>query len=596
VARAFNLMVDRVEAILGELRESEERLASAHRLARLASWGVEPGSLEIRASDQFRRIYGFAPTGLSITRNVLLERIHPHDRERFAAAFHLCLREGTPFSLDHRTVEIDGAERMLHSQGKGIPSEDGVVRVVGTVQDITERKLMEDQVRYLAYHDSLTGLGNRRLFKAHLNLSIQRACSEGLSVGVLFIDLDSFKLINDTLGHSTGDQVLREIAARLIKTVRTSDIMSRSVGEQSPPIVARLGGDEFTVVLPDIEGPEEAGRVARRILRWLSEPFQLQDYELAITGSIGIATWPSDGKDVEVLLRNCDTAMYHAKAQGRNNYQFYSESMNAVVFKRLMMENKLRKALEQDEIELQYQPKVDVATGRVAGLEALARWRDPELGIVSPAEFIPMAEETGLIDAIGEWVLWGEEGLSDLRLSVNLSGHQLRDDTFVRRVAHVLDGAGVNPRRLDLEITETALMMEEDAVIESLQNLRNIGVSISLDDFGTGYSSLSYLRRLPVDTLKIDRSFIRAVDTDPDDAALVGAIVSMARVLRLRVAVEGVETKRQLELLQEVGCDEVQGHLLSPPVLAADVRRTVQEIDRRKRAKPRVDRTRRGPT
>jgi EAL domain-containing protein (putative c-di-GMP-specific phosphodiesterase class I) len=291
--------------------------------------------------------------------------------------------------------------------------------------------------------------------------------------------------------------------------------------------------------------------------------------------------------------------MSHAKEQGRNSYQFFSESMNAVVFKRLMLENKLRKAIERDELELQFQPRVDLRSGRGTGFEALARWRDPDLGMVSPSEFIPLAEETGLIAAIGEWVIsaavqqivaWEESGLRGLHLSVNLSGLQLRDDSFARQVAEQIGRHGIDPRQLELEITETALMTEERLVIDALEELRSVGVSISLDDFGTGYSSLSYLRRLPLDTLKIDRSFIRSVDEEPDDAHLLGAIISMARVLRLRVVVEGVETAEQLDLLRELGCDEIQGHLMSPPVCAGDVARILREIEETGRAKRRKGR------
>jgi len=590
VSRAFNHMLDQLQATHDELEESKRGLANSQRLAHLGSWSFDTATDEISGSEEFDRVYEFGAMEAPMVRSDLLGRVHRDDRGRFASALSRCVAEGTPFRLDHRSVELDGVERFLHSQGKLVTSEDGQMRVEGTVQDITERKLVEEQVRYLANHDNLTGLGNRRLFKEHLDLAIEAARLDRSALGVLFLDLDNFKLINDTMGHSIGDQVLREVADRMAQTVRGFRL-PRSTFQEAPTVtVSRLGGDEFTVLLTGIQGPEVAGRIARRVLRSLERPFDLEGQEVVISASIGIASWPADGDDVETLLRNCDTAMYHAKEQGRNNYQFYSESMNAVVFKRLVLENKLRKAIERDELELSFQPKLSLESGRVVGLEALARWRDPELGMISPSEFIPIAEETGLINAIGEWALeaavrqvqkWEaeEQDLSELRISVNLSGHELHDDSVVSRVIGILGSSGVDPRRFDFEITETALMSNEEIGRHVLKKLRSLGVTISLDDFGTGYSSLSYLRDLPIDTLKIDRSFVQRIDEDSDDAALIGAIISMVKILRLKVVVEGVESEAQLSLLRKLGCDEVQGHLLSPPVGARDVAAMVRAIE-----------------
>jgi predicted signal transduction protein with EAL and GGDEF domain len=349
-------------------------------------------------------------------------------------------------------------------------------------------------------------------------------------------------------------------------------------------------------VLPRLPGPAEAGRVALTLLQKISEPIELDGRELVMSGSVGIAAFPADGEDVETLLRNGDTAMYHAKSRGRNNYQFYSEAMNSVVLKRLLLENKLRRAIEDEHLELQFQPKVELATGRVHGLEALARWHDPEFGVVPPSDFIPLAEEAGLIEAIGDWVLragieqlrlWGEQGLGELRLAINLSARQLDNPALPERIAELLAAQGVDPRRLDLEITETAVLSRDASILEGLDRLRALGAGVSLDDFGTGYSSLSTLRELPIDALKIDRSFVLEVERDTDDAALLGAIISMAKVLRLRVVVEGVETEGQLAILRELGCDEVQGHLMSPPLIVSEVPRVKREIelalDRKKR-------------
>jgi diguanylate cyclase (GGDEF)-like protein len=596
VSRAFDRMLDRLQATLGALCESREGLASAQRLAHLGSFTLDVASSRIQGSEEFQRIYAFAAEEGTQSYDDLLRRIHPDDRERFATALRRCIEEGTPFRLNHRSVELNGREAFLRSQGKRVSSADTGVRLEGTVQDITERKLVEDQVRYLGYHDSLTGLGNRRLFVEHLALAIQAARHEARSVAVLLLDLDGFKLINDTLGHSIGDRVILEVADRLV--AKAGQIAAgRSVAREQPSVgVARLGGDEFAVLLDGISGPEAAARAARGMLQVLSNPIELDGQEVVIGASIGITTWPADGEDVETLVRNADTAMYHAKDQGRNSYQFYAAPMNAAVFKRLLLENKLRRAIERDELELHFQPKVKLETGRVTGLEALARWRDPDLGIVAPSEFIPLAEETGLIGAIGEWAVraavlqaraWREQGISDLRVSVNLSGREL-DDSLVQRVIGFLEEAAVGPECLDLEITETALMSNEALTSRVLRELRSLGVTISLDDFGTGYSSLSYLRSLPIDTVKIDRSFIQRIESEPDDASLIAAIISMAKVLRLAVTVEGVENDAQLQFLREVGCDEVQGNWLSPPIEPSGVAAMLREFEGGRRLKRRA--------
>jgi diguanylate cyclase (GGDEF)-like protein len=587
VSRAFNGMLDRLEGTLSALQRSETRLAKAQNLARLGSWSMEPGSDVIACSEEVLSLLWLRATGDTLPLGDVLARLHADDRPRLADALERAGREGRPFRLDQRSVEIGGRQRFLHWQAELVSGDDGT-RVEGTIQDITERKLVEEQVRYLANHDPVTGLGNRRMAQDFLRASIQDARATGSGVGVLVIDLDDFKLVNDTFGHSTGDRLLQAVAQRLVDvTVGVSD---RSWGceEDSQPIVARLGGDEFLMVLPQLAGPEEAGRVAVALLQKVAEPVELEGRELVVSGTVGIAAFPADGADVETLLRNGDTAMHHAKERGRNTYQFYSEAMNSLVLKRLLLENKLRRAIEDEHLELQFQPKVDLETGRVQGLEALARWHDPEFGVVSPSDFIPLAEEAGLIEAIGDWVLragiaqlgrWADEGLPELRLAVNLSARQLDNPKLPDRIAELLGEAGVDPRRLDLEITETAVLSSAPSTLESLERLRALGCGVALDDFGTGYSSLSTLRTLPIDSLKIDRSFLEDVERDPDAAALLGAIISMAKVLRHRVVVEGVETEGQLAILRELGCDEIQGHLMSPPLVVSEVPRVKREIE-----------------
>jgi diguanylate cyclase (GGDEF)-like protein len=604
VADAFDLMLDRLGHAMARLRESESRLAGAQRRARLGSFSLDPATGELVGSEELRRVLALGRDE-PLDRAVLLARVHPDDRGDFGGALEACVRDGTPFELDHRSAGAGGSERILHSQAERTVAPDGALRVEGTVQDVTDRKLVEEQVRYLAYHDSLTSLGNRRLFKERLALALDEARRAGRTLGVLFLDLDGFKVINDTLGHSAGDRLLKEVAERLVRSVRPpQDAIDSTPPAAASRLVARLGGDEFTVLLGEIRGPYDAARLARRVLRALAEPFQLDGHEVAVGASIGITTSPPDGDDVETLLRNCDTAMYHAKEQGRNNYQFFAESMNTVVFERLVLENRLRRAIEREELELHYQPKFDAQTQRIAGFEALARWRDPELGVVSPSVFIPVAEDAGLIRAIGDWALraavrqiadWDAAGMPEVSVSVNLSGHQLGTGFLLRTVVDALQAVAVDPRRLELEITETALFHDEAAAIAVLQELRGMGIGIALDDFGTGYSSLSHLLRLPVDTLKIDRSFIQRLDTEPADAALVGAIVSMAKIRGLRVVAEGVESDEHLAALRELGCDEVQGHLFSAALPASEIPNLVREVGMGARRKPDPDagRTRR---
>ena len=582
VARAFNVMIR-------QLHQTQGSLESAQRLAQLGNWVLDFDSQEIQYSDEFARIYAIEERPESFTLDALMAKIHPDDATHFRAALESCHRDGAPFRLDHRTVGREGEEQTLHSQGERSRSDSGSYQLEGTVQDITARKEVEEQIRYLAYHDSLTGLGNRRLFKERLDLALQEAGTDGRMVAVMFLDIDNFKVINDTLGHSAGDELLKDVANRLVKCVRSSDFVA-----SGSATVSRLGGDEFTVLLSDLCDTSEIAGVAERVLEALAEPFVVKGEDVGIGGSVGITVAPADGADVETLLRNSDTAMYHAKHKGRNNFQFYTESMKEAAFKRLTLENNLRRAIEREEFRVYYQPKLDLATGKVKGVEALVRWRDPTAGIVLPGEFIPLAEETGFIVLIGEWVLraaaehsaqWQEAGRDPMPISVNLSPMQIDEVGFADKLAGILEETGLDTSLLELEITESTLMRDEVSAIALLHRLRDMGIRLSLDDFGTGYSSLSYLRRLPIDTLKIDSAFVKGIATDPEDAAFAGAIIAMAKVLQLRVVVEGVETEQQRDVLEELGCDEIQGYLISAPVPAEEVGQMLDTIEAAARPK-----------
>lgn len=462
----------------------------------------------------------------------------------------------------------------------------GNSEVLAIVRNITERKKAEQQIIYLAYHDTLTGLLNRHSFKERLEEASLHAQRYERLAAVLFLDLDRFKRINDTLGHNIGDLLLQGMADRLVNCLRKTDRTARTDREPPPPAVARLGGDEFTILLTDLTQIQDAAHVARRILKIVAEPFNLMGHEVFITASIGITMYPIDGNDVDTLLKNADTAMYHAKDQGRNNFQFYSHTMNATAFDCLALENGLRKALDREEFILYYQPQLDIRTGKIVAVEALIRWQSPDLGLVPPPDFISLAEETGLIQPIGDWVLstaclqnkaWQDAGFGPLRVTVNLSSHQFRQRDLLATVTRALKDSGLPPALLELELTESAIMQNVETTNFMLAELKAMGLRLAIDDFGTGYSSLSYLKRFPLDVLKVDRSFVHDITTDPDDAAITAAIIAMAHSLNLKVIAEGVETEEQLAFLKAQGCDEIQGFLFSRPLPVEDLTKLLQE-------------------
>jgi diguanylate cyclase (GGDEF)-like protein len=413
------------------------------------------------------------------------------------------------------------------------------------------------------------------LFRDRLSQGILEAKRYNRQVALLFLDLDRFKRINDTLGHSVGDQLLIGVSERVTQSLRRSDTVGRASGDAEAITIARQGGDEFTIMLTNVDGAPHVSRVARRLLAALAVPFGIEGHEIFITASIGISLYPVDGLDAETMLKNADTAMYEAKEHGRNTFQFYTQSMNSMAVQRLLIENHLNKAVERNELLLYYQPQVDLARGAVTGLEALVRWQHSELGMVSPGEFIPLAEESGLIVSIGEWVIreacrqavaWRRQGLPPLRISVNLSPYQLRDPRLGGIIEDALRVNGMDPKDFELEITESSIMRNVESALVTLNQIRELGVAIAIDDFGTGYSSLAQLKRFPMDRLKIDRSFVKDIPGSADDQAIAKVIVLIGHYLGMRVLAEGVETREQMTYLQECACDEVQGYLFSPPL------------------------------
>jgi diguanylate cyclase (GGDEF)-like protein/PAS domain S-box-containing protein len=551
-----------------QLEESEDRF---RKLSNATSEGIvvtERGVI-LEANPMFVAMFGYEPEELIGSPMVKLAA--PNS----VGVFDEVVSGGQDAMAEAYGMRKGGEVFDLELVGTSCSFEGRMARVVA-VRDISERKRANEIINHMAYHDTLTGLPNRVRFHERVTMALQAARKNGKMVAIMFLDLDRFKLVNDTLGHQMGDKLLQGVAERVIDCVREGDV------------VARMGGDEFTVLLREIDDAQDAIDVSHRIINALREPFVIEGYELHTTTSIGIAIYPQDGEDAEGLMKNADTAMYRAKDHGRNNYSFYTPAMNQLGIERLELENGLRYALERGELLLHYQPRVNITTGRIIGAEALVRWQHPTLGLVSPGKFIPLAEETGLIVPIGEWVLeqacrqnkiWQEKGYPPMHIAVNLSARQFQGQGLVEKVRGVLEATGLEPEYLELEITESITMQDVEFTIRTLHELSSMGIQISIDDFGTGYSSLNYLKRFPIHTLKIDQSFIRESTNDPYNAAIVTTVIYLAQALRLKVIAEGVETVEQLAFLRENRCDEMQGYLFSRPLPTEQFEQMLKEQD-----------------
>ena len=511
------------------------------------------------------RVTGHHPGDLLFNNRIAYgDLVIAEDRLWVHEAISCAVRELRSFDLEYRILHCDGSIRWVWERGTGVADDQGrPIAIEGIVQDITERRLHQVRIEHQANYDTLTGLANRSLLQDRLQQALLTAASSGQRLAVAFVDLDRFKFINDSLGHHVGDELLKAVAARLKTCVRECDT------------VARLGGDEFVLLINGHTGPEHVSQMMEKMLAAVAQPWVIQQGEFLISCSIGVALHPDDGEEALTLLKHADSAMYRAKDNGRNNFQFFTRELNALMIEQLELETYLRRALERNQFVLRYQPRVNLATGQIVGAEALLRWRMPQRGTVAPMRFIGLAEETGLIVPIGKWVLqtacaqnkaWQDAGVPPIVVSVNVSPRQFRHESLVQTVAEVLRSTGLEPRYLELELTESMVMHDPPKLVAMLDELKELGVKIAVDDFGTGYSSLSYLKRFPVDRLKVDRSFVENMTTESDDATIVRTIIALGHNLGLKVVAEGVETAQQARALRAYQCDEAQGFLFARAV------------------------------
>lgn len=563
VTNAVNQMREEIKRSGAELQASNERLASIVKNSPLAIYTSDLNNLVTSWNPAAQKMFGWAAEE-AIGHKV---RFIPKDKEQEYDSIVSRLRSGE--SLDQ--VELVRQRRdgsVIHislSTASLLTTEGQPYDYLFLAADITERKLAEQQIQFQAFHDALTGLPNRLLLQDRFEQARAHASRANRKVMLLFLDLDNFKSINDTLGHDSGDRFIQQIAGRLGACMRETDTVSR------------LGGDEFLVLLPDLAGAEDAAQILAKLMEQMQMPFYADGHEISTSVSMGVTIFPEDGASFESLLKKADMAMYKAKGDGRNTYRFFDDAMDVEAVEHQFIRNGLRRALERNEFVLHYQPQIDLASGAIIGLEALIRWNHPQLGMVSPARFIPVSEESGLIVPIGDWVLreacrqavaWQQAGLPELCMAVNLSAVQFKRGSVEQSVIHALEETRLNPALLELELTESILIQNAEAVLDSVKRLKLLGVKLSIDDFGTGYSSLSYLKRFDIDKLKIDQSFVRDLGADSDDAAIVRAIIQLARSLNLRTIAEGVETTDMLHQLQAFGCDEAQGYYFARPMSA----------------------------
>lgn len=568
-------ITDRKEADRA-LIEAERRYYNLFENAVEGVFRSSPEGQFLDANPALARIYGFdSPAELISSFHDIRSQLYvdPARREEF---MQLVRARGSVSGFESQAYRKTGEVIWISENARAVlDAKNNVICYEGTVEDITERKAYQAQIEQQANYDTLTGLANRSLLNERLQHAIASASGYDTRLAVVFVDLDRFKYINDSLGHHVGDELLRAMAERLKRNVRESDT------------VARLGGDEFVLLINGHQDPEAVAVVLERMLSDISQPWRSAQGDFNVTCSIGVALYPDDGRTAEVLLKHADSAMYRAKEKGRNNVQFFTAELNTIITQRLELENNLRRAIEREQFTLHYQPRLDLKTRRIVAIEALIRWNSSGDQPVPPSQFIPIAEDIGLIVPIGKWVLkqacaqnkaWQDAGMPPCMVSVNVSARQFRQENFVQAIADVLRETGLDASFLEIELTESAVMHDAKQFIAMLTELKSLGVHISLDDFGTGYSSLSYLKRFPVDRLKVDRSFVQDIATDEDDATIVRTIIALGHNLGLKVVAEGVETEEQLEFLRANGCDELQGYYFAEPVAAEELERRMSRL------------------
>jgi len=566
ISHASNTMIQSISKYLAKLKtlqdaaiQRESHLNDAQRMAHVGSWEYLINDNEFKMSRELLRILGINSKKYHSTWGNFLNFIHKEDREYVENGFRQATEKGSQFNFKYRCVKTNGDIVYIHTQGKVRKKSDGTQKITGVSMDITEQHRSQETIEKLAYYDSLTELPNRVLFKNRLKKAISASKRSKELTAVLFIDLDRFKLINDSLGHMVGDDLLRHVAHLLVSNLREEDTVSR------------LGGDEFTILLPNVKKMEDLDVVAKKLLASINKRLTIGKHELYISLSMGIACYPNHGLTPDELIKNADTAMYKAKELGRNNYQFYQTQMGNHLVHQLNLEQDFRKAVttHNDELQLYYQPKIDFKTLRVTGAEALIRWEHPTEGLLFPDSFIPLAESTGLIIDLGTWIIeegikqvliWKKEFSQNMQVSINLSARQFQDTNLVPLIKSLIQQYKVDPALLEFEITESISMSNIADNLIIMGELKALGVALAIDDFGTGYSSLAYLKQFPVDTLKIDKSFVMDMLEDRDDKVIVSTIISMAKALELKTVAEGVETKEHEELLQEMQCDTAQGY------------------------------------
>lgn len=564
LADIFNELLSKIENEHNSLRISEEKFRKLTSLSPVGIFQINTEGEIVYVNQRWREINDINHDKPNL--KVWFARVHPEDAIPLNKLWHKLVTEHENLSTEVRLISKNGNTAWVYIQATSLRANSGELQgFLGSVSDISELKKAQIQMGDLAFYDPLTGLANRRLFKNRLAKSVKNVLRNKTSLALMFLDIDQFKRVNDTLGHDMGDALLKEMAARLERSVRENDTVSR------------IGGDEFTILLTDVKNSKDVGVVAEKILKALARPFMVNGQEILSSVSIGITMTPNDSTDPNALMKNADLAMYKAKELGRNNFQFFSEEMNTAILHNLEIEQELNIALKRSQFFLVYQPKVRLADNTITGVETLVRWRHPEKGIIPPDAFIPIAEETGQIVEIGAWVLehsCHEMGTliheelmpADSKVAVNLSAKQFSDPNLLQTVSDILEQSKIDPLNLELEITESIIMDDVEAAIKIMEAIKDKGIHLSIDDFGTGYSSLAYLKRFPIDVLKVDRSFVKDIPQDKTDMAITSAVIAMAHKLSMKVVAEGIETQEQLDFLKENNCDDGQGYLLSRPL------------------------------